>query len=250
MGLSHTQADLYARFAQAAITVNSEEDFRRLVVEHVAALLPHQMLLAVVGQLTFEQLSICRRIGIGYEAWMLEAIPEHINIRERPVIQRWLADRAPKVIDLVNARTWISQREAAEIEAFGLGRLAVHGVPDLSTQMATYFSFARVPENIDEAHIADLLTLICPLLHNALLKALSNNADCVNPVDAFTAIERELLVWLSAGRTNTEIASLRRRSASTVKNQLELLYRKLGASNRAEAVAMAQRLNVASRWAK
>jgi DNA-binding CsgD family transcriptional regulator len=240
MGLSSTQAGLYARFAQAAITVSSEDDFKRLVADHVAPLFPHQMLLAVVGQLTFEQLSIRHRIGIGYEPWMLEAIPEHINIRERPVIQRWLEDRAPKVIDLPHARSWISVREIAEIEGFQLGRIAVHGVPDISAQMATYFSFARVPEALDASDLSDVLTLICPLMHGALLKVYSHE-DRQQGNATLTHIEKELLMWIAAGRTNAEIAALRQRSASTIKNQLEQLYKKLGASNRAEATAIAHR---------
>ena len=246
MGLSITQADLYARFAQAAITVSSEEDFERLVTDHVAALFPHQMLLAVVGQLTFEQLSIRHRIGIGYEPWMLDAIPQHINIRERPVIRRWLEDRAPKIIDLPHARSWISAREIAEIEAFQLGRIVVHGVPDICTQMATYFSFARVPEAICEAHLSDVLTLICPLLHGALLKVFAQHAHEPGHA-ALTAIEKELLMWISAGRTNAEIAALRQRSASTIKNQLEQLYKKLGARNRAEAMALAVLFHASAR---
>ena len=236
--LSNQEAEAFSRFAQAAIAVKDTADFERVVRAEVKALLPHGMLLAVVGQLNFDQLSIHHRVGVGYEPWMIDAIPMHINIRERPVIGRWLSDREPKVVDLAADRHWLSPREAAEIEAFELGRIAVHGLPDIATNMASYFSLARLPTSLDPARISYLLTLICPLLHGALLNAQAH--DAAPPLTVLlTAIERELLMWIAAGRSNAEIALLRGRSVTTVRNQLSALYKKLDVGTRAEALAYA-----------
>jgi glycosyltransferase involved in cell wall biosynthesis/DNA-binding CsgD family transcriptional regulator len=51
--------------------------------------------------------------------------------------------------------------------------------------------------------------------------------------------ERQLLRWLSAGHSNTHIAALRHRSPATVRNQISMLYQKLGVTHRAEAMAVA-----------
>ena len=53
-----------------------------------------------------------------------------------------------------------------------------------------------------------------------------------------TAKEKRLLEWLAAGRTNSEIGQCECRSDKTVRNQLTRVYAKLGAANRAEAVAL------------
>jgi len=58
---------------------------------------------------------------------------------------------------------------------------------------------------------------------------------------SLTALERELLRWVAAGRSNAQIARLRGRSEATIRNQLHALYKKLGVANRAEAVTVAGR---------
>ena len=50
--------------------------------------------------------------------------------------------------------------------------------------------------------------------------------------------ERHLLGLLAEGFTNVRIGQRVHRSERTVRNQLTRIYRKLGASNRAEAVAL------------
>lgn len=59
--------------------------------------------------------------------------------------------------------------------------------------------------------------------------------------------KREALVlrMLATGATNREIARLLDVSVSTIKNQVAAIFRKLGASNRSEAVALAFRLGMA-----
>ena len=238
MELNDEQAIRFARFAQAAARVEDASGFAQLVEQHVAALLPHGMLLAVIGQRRFDHLHIRHRIGVRYPPWLLQRIPDDINIRERPVIERWLASRQAEVIDLPADRDRLSPREIDEIESLGLGRLAVHGVPDLSGAMASYFSFAQVPAHLDRPAIVAMLNLLCPLLHVALCRLSVPAQAKDDPPYRLTAIERELLGWLAAGRSNQEIAQLRSRSPATIRNQLDKLYGKLQVGSRAEAVAL------------
>ena len=55
---------------------------------------------------------------------------------------------------------------------------------------------------------------------------------------ALTPREVELMQGLAAGHTNQQIARTLHRSEKTIRNQLTRLYGKLGARNRAEAVAI------------
>ena len=50
--------------------------------------------------------------------------------------------------------------------------------------------------------------------------------------------EVRLLEWLALGRSNAQIGKITDRSEKTVRTQLTALYSKLGAANRAEAVAL------------
>ena len=59
-----------------------------------------------------------------------------------------------------------------------------------------------------------------------------------SPEAVLTAREVRLLEWLALGRSNVQIGRCAGRSEKTVRNQLTSLYAKLGAANRAEAVAL------------
>lgn len=59
-----------------------------------------------------------------------------------------------------------------------------------------------------------------------------------DPLESLTVREEELLRALTNGWTNEQIASRIGISQNTVKYHLKNLYEKIGASNRAQAVAM------------
>jgi DNA-binding CsgD family transcriptional regulator len=74
--------------------------------------------------------------------------------------------------------------------------------------------------------------------------------DVRPPTDhALTPVEHRLVQWLAAGRTNAQIGEHLGRSEKTVRNQLTRVYLKLGAANRAQAVAvlLRQEMELASR---
>jgi DNA-binding CsgD family transcriptional regulator len=78
-----------------------------------------------------------------------------------------------------------------------------------------------------------------PHLHQALLAIYRAECSVLHYGVALTVVEQDLLRWIAAGRTSEEIAALRGRSPSTVRNQLSSMFKKLGAGNRAEAVRLA-----------
>lgn len=59
-----------------------------------------------------------------------------------------------------------------------------------------------------------------------------------------TGAEREVLALLRAGASNAEIAASRSVTSNTLRTQLRHLYRKLGATGRAQAVAAAERMGL------
>ena len=229
---------LFLEFVQACAQGCSDtEAFRTLVRRYVKQLLPHRFSIAVLGGLSLDQLVIKHMVGVDYPDVFLAAIPRQLNIRERPVVARWLACRQAIVIDPVRDAKHLSQLELREISAFGLGRLAIHGQVDLSSHMGSYFSFAGTEGAATDARLKFMLQIIAPHLH-AALTSLPTLRMTVPAMDCLTALEHELLLWLAAGRSNAEIGKLRGRSSATVRNQLHALYRKLSVRTRSEAVGM------------
>lgn len=239
MELSADQSLLFARFAEAAVGVVDPASFQHLIAHHVQPLLPHGMPLAVIGQLSFDHLTVLQHITVNYPEWALALVTQPINIRERPVLQRWLHTRLPVVVGGQGSDdALMSERERQEAQAIGMGRFAAYGLPDLTSRMGSYFSFAQIPPEMDHATLVQRLRVMMPLLHVALVQACSRQAEPETKTSTLTAIEKELLGWLAAGRTNQEIAAMRQRSPDTVRNQLIKLYAKLGVATRAEAVSL------------
>jgi DNA-binding NarL/FixJ family response regulator len=56
----------------------------------------------------------------------------------------------------------------------------------------------------------------------------------------YTAAEMDVLRLIVGGKSNKEIASVRKRSEETIKRQLSSLYKKLGVESRTSAVAVAR----------
>jgi len=59
-----------------------------------------------------------------------------------------------------------------------------------------------------------------------------------------TARENEVLLWLAAGKSNSEMAEILGVSPSTVGKHLERIYEKLGVENRTAAASFYERLGV------
>jgi DNA-binding CsgD family transcriptional regulator len=240
MRLTQDESLVFARFAEAACAVQDKAGFTHLVDSQVRQLVPHGFMLAVIGQLNFDHLTVHHHVAVNYPDWALAHVTQPSSMRERPLLQRWLHTRAPVIVCTKGDRHLMSEREIFESEAIQMNRLALHGLPDLTSRMGSYFSFADVDPKVDAQTLAHRLKLITPLLHVALFQATRQEAKPgLGGIRNLTAIEQELLMWLVAGRTNEEMAHLRQRSPATIRNQLFKLYLKLGVATRAEAVAMA-----------
>lgn len=240
MQLTWDESLHFARFAEAACTVHDKASFTQLVDTQVRPLVPHGFMLAVIGQLSFDHLTVHHHVAVNYPDWALAHVTQPSSMRERPLLQRWLHTRAPVIVCTKGDRHLMSEREIFESEAIQMNRLALHGLPDLTSRMGSYFSFADVDTKVDAQTLAHRLKLITPLLHVALFQATRQETKPgLGGIRNLTAIEQELLMWLVAGRTNEEMAHLRQRSPATIRNQLFKLYLKLGVATRAEAAAVA-----------
>ena len=199
----------------------------------------HGMLLACVGRIAFDQIEAIKMLGVDVPPAYIEQMPKVTNARERLLLKQCLESRKPMITRKGLNEHLVSERLKREIEQFNIGTLAAHGILDLSANMGSYFSFWQVDPDMSPGRIEASLELICPLLHTALLRVPDIPNYLPDPGVTLTDTERELLTWLAAGRTNVEMASLRGRSPSTIRNQLEGLYRKLGVGNRTEAAQLA-----------
>lgn len=124
----------------------------------------------------------------------------------------------------------------AELHALGLDNVLAHGSDSLPGG-ATFFCLFGVAPAPDARH-AHCLRLLLPYLHMGLQSLASPAPGAAETGTArISARQAQIMRWLREGKGNEEIGQLLGISGLTVKNHLQRLYRQLGVSNRAHAVA-------------
>jgi DNA-binding CsgD family transcriptional regulator len=85
-----------------------------------------------------------------------------------------------------------------------------------------------------------ILKYITPHFDQALRRLFLQNSTKI----ILTPREQEILKWISSGKQNWDISVILSISIETIKFHVKNIYKKLGATNRAEAVAMAIQNNL------
>ncbi|MRW82630.1 helix-turn-helix transcriptional regulator [Pseudoduganella sp. FT26W] len=134
-----------------------------------------------------------------------------------------------------------------ELRELGLENMLLHGSERLPGG-TTFFVMFGLPHRPRPRH-AYFLQLLLPYLHITLQRISRQQAQerfgtLTRPV---SAREAEILHWVREGKSNEEIGIILSISGLTVKNHLQRLYRLLGVSNRAQAVARAIALQLFDR---
>jgi len=164
---------------------------------------------------------------------------------------------------------WVNVRELAHVDVAvqglldgGYEWLLVHGVsrPGRPHEIESFFVFGS-PGGTGDHLAAHALQLFLPYLHCTYMRVFSNECEMVglsrsarvsgqvgaehpHLVMKLTEREREILRWVRDGKSNQAISNELGISALTVKNHVQKILRKLGAANRAQAVAKALMMNV------
>jgi transcriptional regulator EpsA len=131
----------------------------------------------------------------------------------------------------------------SELDALGIDSVLVHGTGHTSAGASVFVLFG-LPMRPGPRH-AYFLELLLPYLHLALgrLPAAPSAKDGdggrrgAMPRRSLSARETEIVGWLREGKSNGEMGQILGISGLTVKNHLQRIYRALGVSNRAHALA-------------
>ncbi|WP_286743293.1 LuxR C-terminal-related transcriptional regulator [Aquabacterium sp. UBA2148] len=146
----------------------------------------------------------------------------------------------------------------SELVALGYGRFIVHGLtrPGRPDEVESVFLFGQPGPDADD-NARQALDMLLPCVHLAyqrvcvterqMSQSRPGASAAINGValrpSPITEREREILVWVRDGLSNQQISEKLGISALTVKNHVQKILRKLGAANRAQAVAKAMSMN-------
>lgn len=269
--LSAGQVEAIVRAAETALEVRRRYQFFVWSQSNLQALLPHHM--AVCGAY------IRQRRELQFEVFNNVAVPPEVldglTDARGPLMQqlqgRWIDQRGKPVrvaVESLAGQSVLALRDA--LLAAGYVELLVHGVsrPQRPSELESFFVLANMGENTGRnagPPQCTMFELLMPHLHTTWLRVLamerelndmprplpprtaSRSASGSVPGSAITERERQILSWLREGMSNQQIGEVLSISALTVKNHVQKILRKLGAANRAQAVARAMSMNLLGR---
>lgn len=137
------------------------------------------------------------------------------------------------------------ESRAVQPEYRAVPTLASHDVDAATATRLARLGFALMPADPAAAAPGPRRDLHARRRHDRR-RALCRRGDRCR-IEAITEAECDILALLTDGRTNAEIAAIRGVSRNTVRTQLRLLYRKIGVTDRAGAVAFAERQRLTRR---
>lgn len=260
--LDATEAQAFARVCCGLLALEDRAALEALLTgADFQTLIPFGAAVVGVGLVQPQGVSRFEFLPIHFPETHLHALRHPEQGLASPLIRRWVARREPVLFDAAAPEADIPADWLASFRAHDLQNCLAHGGHDFSSNVSSYFAFCRLPalssrtpgrsEN-DLAptggglgafsepraplnpRLADLLRLLTPHLHQALIRlvahALRSNALDVH----LTPREREMLSWLYLGKTNWEIGSLLGITEKTVKNRMSTVFDKLGVHNRTQ----------------
>lgn len=147
------------------------------------------------------------------------------------------------------------------LSALGYDEVLAHGIhrPGRPDELESFFLFAQLRAAYAEP-VLHAFEMLLPCLHVAYQRVSITERQIVSGrtmlsvppgspyqrVMPITEREREILLWVRDGLSNQQISEKLGISALTVKNHVQKILRKLGAANRAQAVAKAMTMNALS----
>lgn len=256
-------AEGLVRLIEAAPAVRRRYQFFVWLQTQLLPLLPHSVAVCGVWRRQLKDLVWDSFHGIVLDDAVLAKMTAVGSPLMQQVVSRW-QDRGEGPIAL-SLRTLAAEADASCRDAWlalsgcGLGHVLAHGVtrPDRPSEVESLFLFVA-PGEFPAPACAYYLELLTPHLHAVYLRVQSTERElgglplrvrASSPAESaqrwqLTDRERQVLYWVREGKSNVQIAELLEISALTVKNHMQKILRKMGATNRAQAVSMAINANL------
>jgi transcriptional regulator EpsA len=246
-------AELIVRAIESAAEVRRRSQLFVWSQNQLHALLPHQLAVCGAYFRARKDLVLDALYTVPVAPHLLAALSDSQSVLMRRVVALWVEGQGRcKVLNLHAAAKPSDHACFGPLLQAGYSQLLVHGVarPQRLAELESIFVLTAQGTQWTEQHTV-FLDLMLPHLHSTYLRVVANEQglSTVRPAPAIpkartqaspiTERERQILLWVREGMSNHEIGTQLSISALTVKNHVQKILRKLGAANRAQAVAMA-----------
>ena len=259
MGASEDRrAQAIVQVIEASVDVRRKYQFFVWTQSSFQLLLPHKVVICGLYDRTRKQVRLELVNSIVVPANLLTLLTDGQSPLMQQVVNAWINNRGRPLVVKLEALAGRGVAAASEsLQAAGYSQLLVHGVsrPQRANEIESLFVFASPGTNVSALQIGSI-ELLLPHLHSTYLRVQSierENTDARSqPVAARSGYssasiserEEQVLAWVREGMSNQEIGVQLGISPLTVKNHVQKILRKLGATNRAQAVARAMSMNL------
>jgi transcriptional regulator EpsA len=253
MYLDPAQAQALLRLVETAPAVRRRSHFFVWLQSHAQTLLPHKVAVCGAWNRHRRQVEFDVFNSIALSPTLMSALAGSSPPLMTAFTRHWIeGDGRPFLMTLASDAPRELGPAVDEMQRAGLSHVAVHGVsrPERRHEIESLFLLAG-GGGTALGSLLQTIELLIPHLHATYLRAQGLERELAAQPSApaasstaarrpaVTARERQILHWVREGMSNHEIGAVLGISALTVKNHVQKILRKLGASNRAQAVAMA-----------
>lgn len=253
----HTHA--LVRALETAATVRRRYQFFIWSQSYLQPLVPHQLAVCGAYQRTRKEVAFEAFNSVPVSVPALAIVTDGGSALMQQLIGLWIDRRGSALSLNLGALAGVCAGEERDaLVAAGFEDLLVHGVsrPQRPAELESLFIFGT-PQRRSTPQEAVYLELLVPHLHSLWLRVLATERELNGvatgrvpqradsaPRTLITDRENQILFWVREGKSNQEIGDQLGISVLTVKNHVQKILRKLGAANRAQAVAKAMSLNL------
>jgi transcriptional regulator EpsA len=240
--LDMRQAEALVRLVEAAPQVRRRYQFFVWSQSQLFPLLPHDLLVCGAYQRQRRALVLEAFHSVVYSRECLRLLTDADGALQRALAAAWIEARCRPVLVEPDRLQGLSAAERALLaQEHGLHKLLVHGSsrPQRPAEIESLFVLGGLQgEAAQHMRHVELL-----LPHLPLPAVQRRQPEAAATRKGITDRERQILTWVRDGKNNQQIGAVLGISPLTVKNHIQKILRKLGATNRAQAVAQAMALD-------
>ena len=245
-----------ASVIESAAEVRHRPQFFVWAQSYLQVLVPHQLTVCGAYQRDRKALALEAFNSVALSPLLLASVTDPGSALMQQLTAAWIERRGRLLVQDLRALEGAALGTLrAGFLAAGFEELLVHGVarPQRASEIESLFILGAPGCRSTEAQQRSF-DLLLPQMHSTWLRVQATELDIAARSGAMLRAtgarplisprEGEVLRWMREGKSNREIGARLGIGVPTVKNHVQKILHKLGAANRAQAVARAMTLNL------
>ena len=227
--------------------LQSIDDFEEWVRTEFRLELPHAALLVTVGKLYGVGSVPTHRLSVDFPLELIELLKNSAGALDDPLMYGWFKNPKMRYVDIRQIDEFGDQQQWRSVFLkYGFHSVMIHGSLDHSAKRFAIFQICNPFDsgsldsiNLFSSLVAEMALAVWRIVFSNRIGLVGRRELTGHPTLSLTAAELHIVELLAQGLSNKEIARRRGVSDSTIKTQVQRTGAKVGATRRAEIVALA-----------